>query len=229
VDLVVLRGTVDDVAESTQPARQERFGYICRRCLRCCHHKTIQLNPYEVARLARNLGLTTTQFRERWTVDGVGTVIRQTDDGACVFLGTEGCTVHADCPLVCRLYPLGRHVTMDGEERFSHMKPHPQSEGEFTNGATIGDFLEEQGAAPFMQAADDYLQWFGSALSSLNCDFEHTPHEIVNAPLEGNDDLLDMDAVIAGHCASTGNAEPTDIEDRKKLHLEILFEQLSQR
>jgi Fe-S-cluster containining protein len=207
--------------------RQERFGYVCRRCLRCCHHKWIQLNPYEVARLARNRGQTTTQFRKAWTVGGAGIYLRQTEDGACVFLGADGCTVHPDRPLVCRLYPLGRHVSLDGEERFSHAKPHPLSEGVFTDEGTIGDFLEEQGAAPFIQAADDYLRWFGSAFSALSGDLGYAPGEIVGAPTAESDDLLDMDAAIAEHCAVVGRAEPDDIENRKQLHLAILFERLS--
>ena len=91
---------MDKTADSLLPARQERFRYVCHQCLRCCHDKKIQLNPYEVARLARNRGQTTTQFRAEWTVDGAGTVLQQTETGACVFLGAGGCMVHADRPLV---------------------------------------------------------------------------------------------------------------------------------
>lgn len=218
---------MSDTAASMRPARLERFGYVCRRCLRCCDNKKIQLNPYEVACLARNRGMTTTAFRERWTVGGEGMVLGQTDDGACVFLGPEGCTVHADRPLVCRLYPLGRHVSETGEERFSRVTPHPQSEGVYTEAGTIGGFLEEQGAGPFLQAADDYLRWFCHALSSLASDLGRPPEEIVSAATEGSEALLDMDAAIAKHCAAAGCAEPRVIEDRKRLHLEILFSQLS--
>lgn len=222
-----IRDGAGGVSERAEP-RQERFGYVCRRCLRCCHDKKIQINPYEVARLARNRGVTTTEFRARWTVDGHGTVLSQADGGACVFLGPEGCTVHPDRPLVCRLYPLGRHVSVDGEERFTRAKTHPQSDGVFTDAGTIGDYLKEQGAGPFMQAADDYLKWLAAALSSLGSELGRAPQEVVDAPLEGNEKLLDMDAAIADHCASAGRKAPTDIEARKKLHLEILFKRLAQ-
>src|SRR5262249_23046631 len=134
----------------------------------CCHHKRIQLNPYELARLARNRGLTTTEFRAAWTEDGAGQVLRQTETGACVFLGAEGCTVHPDRPLVCRLYPLGRHVLADGSETFSHVEPHPQSRGNLTNTGTIADFLEAQGAGPFMEAADMYFFWLCDAQRHLS-------------------------------------------------------------
>ena len=31
-----------------------RFSYRCTRCNSCCVDKRIQVNPYEIARLARN-------------------------------------------------------------------------------------------------------------------------------------------------------------------------------
>lgn len=217
---------VRDGAKAHASPRQEAFGYVCRRCLKCCHHKRIQLNPYEVARLARNHGLTTTEFRAAWTEDGGGLVLRQTETGACVFLGSEGCTVHPDRPLVCRLYPLGRHVRADGSESFSHVEPHPQSRGEYTNRGTIADFLEEQGAGPFMDAADRYFFWLCDAQRHLA---DVGDPDAANAFEEGEEiarELLDMDAAVARYCAATGIAEPTGIEARKQLHLTILYQQL---
>lgn len=219
---------MDKATESLLPARQERFGYTCRRCLRCCHHKIIHVDPYEIARLARNRGVTTTEFRARWTVDGAGTTLAQTDTGACVFLGTEGCTVHADRPLVCRLYPLGRHVVVGGEERFSHLTAHPLSEGEYSENGTIAKFLDEQDAALFIRAADEYLQWFDDAINALSRDPDAKADAVMGGSTEGGDRLLDMDAVIAEHCADAGISEPSDLEDRKTLHLRILYDYLSE-
>lgn len=220
---------MDQAVESLLPAREERFGYICHRCSRCCHHKKIQVNPYEVARLARNRGQTTTLFRAEWTVDGAGTVLQQTETGACVFLAPDGCTVHADRPLVCRLYPLGRHIVVGEEEQFSRLEPHPRSEGEYLTEGTIADFLEAQEADLFIQAADDYLQWFDDALNMLAGDLGTAPSTIVAMPTTDQGRLLDMDTAIAAYGASTGGAEPADIEDRKALHLRILYQALSLR
>src|SRR5438093_11803704 len=89
--------------------RDEVFGYLCRRCLKCCHHKNIQLNPYEVARIARNPGLTTGEFPAPWTDQRAGLVLRQPERGAGVLIGNEACTVTPDRPLVCALYRLARH------------------------------------------------------------------------------------------------------------------------
>ena len=221
--------SMDKVTESLFPARQERFGYTCHRCLRCCHHKIIHVDPYEISRLARNRGVTTTDFRVRWTMDGAGTTLAQTDDGACVFLGTEGCTVHADRPLVCRLYPLGRHVIVGGDESFCHLKPHPQSEGEYSANRTIAEFLEEQDAALFIQAADEYLQWLDDAINVLSKEADALAPAAVGEPMEGDDRLLDMDVAITAHCAEGGIPEPDDLEDRKRLHLHILYDHLSKQ
>jgi Fe-S-cluster containining protein len=206
--------------------RQEVFGYVCRRCLKCCHHKRIQVNPYEVARLARNRGVGAAEFRARWTHEGRGVALGQTDDGACVFLGPEGCTVHADRPLVCRLYPLGRHVDTEGGERFSHVTPHPQSEGEYTRDGVIADFLERQGAGPFMQAADEYLAWMMRALAAIPEAVDFVGPDVDAPDPAPSYDLLDMDAAVEDYCSAQGVAPPDDIEARKALHLAILDQSL---
>jgi Fe-S-cluster containining protein len=207
--------------------RGEAFGYICRRCSRCCHDKEIQVNPYEVARLARRRGETTSDFRTAWTRDGGGTTLRQTETGACVFLGPEGCTVHSDRPLVCRLYPLGRHALADGTEWFSRLEGHPQSAGEITDRGTIGEFLEAQKAQAFMTAADDYFRWLCAAQVRLGQDVPSKPSDQPAQDAALAADLIDLDTAIARHCAATGTPEPQDMEDRKHLHLEILYREIS--
>jgi Fe-S-cluster containining protein len=224
-DLTALGTGAGDVGDRASPPhpREEAFGYVCRRCSRCCHHKGIQVNPYEVARLARRFGQTAGEFRAASTRDGAGTMLRQTESGACVFLGPEGCTVHSDRPLVCRLYPLGRHVSEDGTEQFSRLEGHPQSAGEITDRGTIREFLQAQKAEAFMAAADDYFRWFCAARRWLD---EGAPSEQPGPPEQEATlaaDLIDVDAAIARHCAARGIAEPSDIEDRRHLHLEILY------
>ncbi|HVA12233.1 MAG TPA: YkgJ family cysteine cluster protein [Stellaceae bacterium] len=214
------------MVESSQVSdpRAEHFGFLCRRCTRCCHNKRIQVNPYEIARLARRFGQSTSAFGAASTEGGAGNYLNRTDSGACVFLGPEGCTVHEDRPLVCRLYPLGRHVSADGTERFSHMTPHPQTESEINDRGTIGEFLATQGAAPFMRAADEYANWVRHAIAALGGG--------IDRPAPGDHaegfDLVDMDAAIAAHCAAAGIDEPADIEARKALHLTILYRQLEE-
>jgi len=192
----------------------------------------IQVNPYEIARLARRLGQTTREFRATWTRDGLGTTLEQTATGACVFLGRDGCRVHADRPLVCRLYPLGRHVDADGSERFSHIEPHPLSAGEYRDKGTIADFVASQGAEPFLRAADAYFAWLCAAATKLGAgeDGNKTQREGLveqRSKVDGALKLLDMDECIARHCRTNGLAEPDNIEERMKLHLAILYEEIA--
>lgn len=198
------------------------FGYTCRRCMRCCRGKIIQVDPHEIARLARRFGQTTAEFRTAWTENGAGNHLRREDDGACVFLGPEGCTVYGDRPLVCRIYPLGRHVDPDGVERFTHVTPHPQTEGLYSQDGTIGEFLEAQGAEPFMQIADRYAQWVRSAVSALGMSIDEIDADPDNVRDESAFELIDMDTALAAHCAAANIAEPTGLDERVELHLKIL-------
>ncbi len=205
--------------------RAEPFAFACSRCSNCCYDKRIQLNPYEVARLAANRGISAEQFRASSTQEGLGLHLAHREDGSCVFLGPQGCDVHADRPLVCRLYPLGRHVWEDGTERFSHMTPHPKSRGTFSKDGTIGGYIAAQGVDPFIAAADAYLGWFARARAKLALDGMPESQETATRDTLT---LFDLDAAIAEHCAATGKTAPQDIDERLKLHIAILDDWLSQ-
>ncbi len=197
-----------------EAARRQPFGYICRACNHCCPHKYIQVNPYEVAGLARHLGITTTEFHTVFT-ENRGAILKRDADNVCLFLTDYGCGVYPERPLVCRLYPLGRTLAPDGSEEWSRVAPHPESRGEYNEKGTIGAFVTAQGAEPFLQAADDYGEWVRIASIALG-------GGDVAIPADG---LIDMDAAIATYCA--GQPEPTDIEDRRRLHLEILYQTIA--
>jgi uncharacterized protein len=196
-------------------ARQQPFGYICRACSRCCPHKLIQVNPYETARLAHRLGLSTAEFRARYT-ERDGVYLKRTEDDTCVFLTDDGCGVHPDRPLVCRLYPLGRRTTPDGIERWDLSERPADSQGEITGAGTVADWIATQGAAPYLEAADDYAAWVREAYAVTEPLSDDRP----DVALAG--DLLDMDSMIAAWCSEHGTREPDDIEARRQLHLKIL-------
>ncbi|MBI4800131.1 MAG: YkgJ family cysteine cluster protein [Desulfarculus sp.] len=133
------------------------FCYHCLRCSRCCHDQAIQVNPYEILRLARHLGLSTSQFIERHTTNA-GLFLRFTSEGACGFLTPQGCGVHPARPLVCRLYPLGREIDLQEGEGFVLLERHPQCPALVGGAGRLGEYLDEQGAGPFLAAADLYLE-----------------------------------------------------------------------
>jgi Fe-S-cluster containining protein len=198
------------------------FSYACNRCRNCCHDKLIQVNPYEAARLAHNLALSTTAFIREHLENSV--YLRRRADGSCGFLGPQGCTVHQDRPLVCRLYPLGRHVGASGEVRFSHLEPHPETKGIYGRAGTVTDYLAQQDVAAFVAAADRYL----AVLQELYDAWRRAPASLdTDSPQSGSDrdpapEFLDLDRAVADYCAGRGLVEPTEIEERVGLHLEAI-------
>jgi len=202
--------------------RAEAFGHICRRCTRCCRDKTIRVDPYEIARLARRLGVTTGAFSARWTRDGAGVALAAREDGACVFLGEAGCDVHPDRPLACRIYPLGHSLSRSGEERFHRIALEPDTAGEITDDGTIAAFLERQDAGPYMAAARAYFEFLCEAQAWLEAAPEGEPPASLAAHASLAAELIDMDRAIAGHCGPLGEPEPDDLDDRLALHLRIL-------
>jgi uncharacterized protein len=135
--------------------RDNAFSYACHACKRCCRNKAIRVGPYEILRLARFLGISTTQFIESHTEAG-GTVLRPKENGDCGFLGERGCTVHPDWSLACRLYPLARWVSPDGQESFGHLTPHAKTEGIYGHSGTVQDYLEHQQLTPFFEMSERY-------------------------------------------------------------------------
>jgi hypothetical protein len=78
-----------------------------------CPGNRIPLTPYEVARIARGLEVTTGEVVRRYVQEGSG-VLEVGDDGNCVFHRTEGCELDAERPMSCRNFA----DPMDGAGRF---------------------------------------------------------------------------------------------------------------
>ncbi len=99
---------------------EDRFQFTCQpgmACFtRCCANLNLVLTPYDIVRLKRTLGISAEAFLDRFTqVSSDGTcglpVVRlrmDPDTGRCPFVSADGCTVYADRPGACRLYPLGQ-------------------------------------------------------------------------------------------------------------------------
>jgi Fe-S-cluster containining protein len=207
------------------------FSYRCLACSRCCHDKVILIGPYDILRLARHLGLSTTDFIARHSSSG-GTVLRFAGGEVqrCVFLSQAGCQVHADRPLACRLYPLALHVDEHGVQTFSRLPGHPQSAGLFGCEGTVADFLREQGVAPYLEAAARYRGVFQRMLACLarmdDRELDRLPDrqaEIVSQQGQGPASRwLDVDQIVSEHCARLGRQVPVDIDETIRLHIEAI-------
>lgn len=208
------------------------FSYACRACSRCCYHKRIQVNPYEILRLARNRGMSTGEFIDA-CLEPDGPFLRVRDSGACVFLSPTGCDVHRDRPLPCRTYPLGRWVSAEGEETYRELAPHPESEGIYGRDGRLGDYLDAQGVPPYAAAADRYQALFyrlfdalHEALADEARDDEHDGTDaIVDEPMKH---WLDVDAMVERYCNDRGLDLPRDAEEILNLHVRAIDEWVHQ-
>lgn len=202
--------------------RESAFSYQCYACNNCCHNKLIQINPYELLRLSSCLGISTTQFRKKH-LDGQ--FLKQNKvSGACQFLGKEGCTVHKDRPLVCRLYPLGRLRMDNGNERFTELEPHPKSKGVYGGASKVGDYLKTQKVSSFLKAEKSYLKLIQQmAITALNDESckkdEAVPFKGTKKAIGYTDWVLDPDPIIEKYCASKNIETPTKVEQKLKFHL----------
>lgn len=214
----------------TELNRETPFFFSCKQCLSCCRYKKIQVNPYEIARLAANRGVSTADFVARYTHDG-GTLLNWEEDGTCVFLNSQGCSVHPDRPLVCRLYPLGRHVLLSGEESFSEIESDQGCKGVYGEDGMIMDYLDSQGARPFMEAADRYLNLFWRLYLILEKKAVEPTKQaaIVNVfqkfaigVREGDMGFTDMDAIVAAYCKKMRRTPPKDMDEKMSIHIQAV-------
>jgi hypothetical protein len=127
------------------------------------------------------------------------------------------------------------------------MEPHPQSEGVYGDAGSVAAYLEQQGAAPFMAAADNYfalLERAGAMLSGMAPPgIEHSAAERSAAGLTAMADdaevgrepaasppdspWLDIDAVLSSERGARGAEafdvpRPLDAEEAMALHIEAL-------
>ncbi len=199
--------------------RRSPYSYRCHTCNRCCYWKGITVGPYELLRLARNRGCTTTALI-RESTEACGTRLRTRPDGACVFLTPRGCGVHLDRPLVCRLYPLGRKVDAEGRESVGDLPPHPQTEGEYGTDGTVENYIRSQGAEEYIAVGERYSQLYGRMLAALarlggSAEGGLAPGEHG----ESATPWLDVDATVAAYCADYGLAVPVAIDEVVTLHI----------
>jgi Fe-S-cluster containining protein len=136
----------------------------------CCRQADITLTPYDVIRLKQRFGVTSGEFLKQYTVpfemdaDKVpGVKMRTDNDGACVFMTEEGCSVYEDRPTSCRYYPLGhlamRHKDSSEDEasyvliRESHCKGHEEDRS-----IQVKDYLVEQDIPMYREMNREWLQ-----------------------------------------------------------------------
>jgi Fe-S-cluster containining protein len=141
---------------------------------KCCGDVNIFLSPYDVLRLKKRLGITSTEFLEKYTLMPVQkdmktpvVMLKMSGDAdkSCQFLAEQGCGVYTDRPWPCRMYPLGLAAQKDTADGW--------------RGERFYFLLQEEGCAGFAeqkewsvrewmddQGVDEYDEW-GEAFKEL--------------------------------------------------------------
>lgn len=125
------------------------FNFICHKCGTCCFHRQIELNQFELIQIAKYLQLSASQVQRLFLIADQNNLIRNKNDGACIFLNSSGCSIYPARPLVCRLFPLG--LFFGEEEKWAVMPRHPDCCGLIIWDKTVENYLQEQGALPYLE------------------------------------------------------------------------------
>lgn len=146
---------------------EDVFRFSCHPGLdcftRCCRNITIFLTPYDTLRLKNALGVSSSDFLAQHTVTLLGDaglpviVLKMQDDPEkqCPFVGPGGCSVYADRPWACRIFPLQpestRATEKSGKAYYSVMDiPYCLGLSE-TKQTVLKDWIEAQGVRPYLE------------------------------------------------------------------------------
>lgn len=98
-----------------------RFNFKCHKGIgcftKCCSNIDILLTPYDILRLKKRLGMSSSEFLSNHTYIHIDektshpfVFLKMNDDikRSCPFLSEEGCRIYSDRPANCRYYPVGQ-------------------------------------------------------------------------------------------------------------------------
>ncbi len=159
--------------ESDRLGLEDSFCFRCHKDLPCfnvcCGDVNIFLSPYDVLRLKRRLGISSTEFLSRYTIkpftqdQKLPVVVFKMDDERegkpCQFVTPEGCSVYEDRPWPCRMYPVGAasaRTEQDptGPEFFFLMQEDPCDGFKDGPSIKIREWMEDQEIGPYNEAGD---------------------------------------------------------------------------
>ncbi|MGD8372781.1 MAG: YkgJ family cysteine cluster protein [Syntrophobacterales bacterium] len=139
---------------------EDTFHFSCHPGIdcftQCCQDVNILLTPYDIVQMKNRLGISSTEFLERYTkrllapntlLPAVQFKMDEENERRCYFVGDKGCGVYEQRPWSCRIYPLDH----SGEaETFAPMVDPTRCLGLEDNTAwKLRDWLQDQGLEPY--------------------------------------------------------------------------------
>lgn len=160
--------------EPTRLELEDKIKFRCHKDIscwnQCCSRADVSLAPYDIIRMKKNLNIDSSEFLNTYTVPfeidahGIpGIKLRTTNDGACLFMTDEGCSVYEDRPTACRYYPSGllsmRALGKSEDEQHFLMIKEPHCKGhDEDREITIADYRKEQVVEEFDELNRDYYR-----------------------------------------------------------------------
>lgn len=154
------------LAEYDRMGLDDKFKFGCHKdvpCFNeCCGDVNIFLTPYDVLRMKNVLGLSSSDFLDRYTQMPIEKSMRfpvvmlklddEQESKPCQLVSEDGCTVYEDRPWPCRMYPLGLASPKEGEdeEEFYFLMKEDVCQGfAESRNWTVREWLDDQGMAPY--------------------------------------------------------------------------------
>lgn len=160
--------------EPTRLELEDTIKFKCHKGIscwnECCSRADVSLAPYDIIRMKQNLGIDSSEFLNTYTVPfeidahGIpGIKLRTTNDGACLFMKEEGCSIYEDRPTACRYYPSGllsmRALGKSEDERHFLIIREPHCKGhDEDREITIADYRKEQVVEEFDELNRDWYR-----------------------------------------------------------------------
>ena len=103
----------------------EAFKFHFTMCGKCCvHREDIILTPKDLFRMAKKLGITPDEVVRDYCDTYVGDtsrfpIVKLKSVGAdrhCPLLKDNKCSVHEEKPVVCAMFPIGRTISVEGDD-----------------------------------------------------------------------------------------------------------------
>ncbi len=116
--------------EPVERSLDSSFKFRCHKDISCfnicCRNTSMLLTPYDIFRMKTRLGLSSEEFLKKYTFVHIDEAsshpfavlkMNEDEDGKCLFVTPEGCSIYEDRPANCRYYPVGKGVMMKDSEK----------------------------------------------------------------------------------------------------------------
>lgn len=139
----------------------------------CCSDVNVFLSPYDVLRLKERLGISSTEFLEKYTLLPIQrdmttpvVLLKMNEDTkrSCPFVTEQGCGVYSDRPWPCRMYPVGLATSRDTPdgwrgERFYFLLQEEGCKGfDEDQEWTVREWMEDQEMDAFDEWGEAYKE-----------------------------------------------------------------------